>query len=29
MAKLAFLGLGQMGLPMAGRLLEAGHALAV
>jgi 3-hydroxyisobutyrate dehydrogenase-like beta-hydroxyacid dehydrogenase len=29
MAKLAFLGLGQMGLPMAGRLLEAGHELAV
>lgn len=29
MAKLAFLGLGQMGAPMAGRLLEAGHDLTV
>jgi 3-hydroxyisobutyrate dehydrogenase-like beta-hydroxyacid dehydrogenase len=29
MAKLAFLGLGQMGLPMARRLLEAGHDLLV
>jgi 3-hydroxyisobutyrate dehydrogenase-like beta-hydroxyacid dehydrogenase len=29
MAKLAFLGLGQMGGPMAGRLLDAGHDLAV
>ena len=29
MAKLAFLGLGQMGWPMAGRLLEAGHDVAV
>jgi 3-hydroxyisobutyrate dehydrogenase-like beta-hydroxyacid dehydrogenase len=29
MAKLAFVGLGQMGAPMAGRLLEAGHDLAV
>jgi 3-hydroxyisobutyrate dehydrogenase-like beta-hydroxyacid dehydrogenase len=29
MAKLAFLGLGQMGTPMATRLLEAGHDLAV
>jgi 3-hydroxyisobutyrate dehydrogenase-like beta-hydroxyacid dehydrogenase len=27
--KLAFLGLGQMGAPMAGRLLEAGHDLTV
>jgi 3-hydroxyisobutyrate dehydrogenase-like beta-hydroxyacid dehydrogenase len=27
MARLAFLGLGQMGLPMARRLLEAGHEL--
>jgi len=25
MAKLAFLGLGRMGLPMASRLVEAGH----
>jgi 3-hydroxyisobutyrate dehydrogenase-like beta-hydroxyacid dehydrogenase len=29
LARLAFLGLGQMGAPMAGRLLEAGHDLAV
>jgi 3-hydroxyisobutyrate dehydrogenase-like beta-hydroxyacid dehydrogenase len=29
MAKLAFLGLGQMGAPMAGRLLSAGHDLTV
>jgi 3-hydroxyisobutyrate dehydrogenase-like beta-hydroxyacid dehydrogenase len=29
MAKLAFLGLGQMGSPMAMRLLEAGHDLTV
>ena len=29
MAKLAFCGLGRMGEPMAGRLLEAGHDLAV
>jgi 3-hydroxyisobutyrate dehydrogenase-like beta-hydroxyacid dehydrogenase len=29
MAKLAFLGLGQMGTPMATRLLEAGHDLTV
>jgi 3-hydroxyisobutyrate dehydrogenase-like beta-hydroxyacid dehydrogenase len=29
MAKLAFLGLGQMGTPMAMRLLEAGHDLTV
>jgi len=29
MAKLAFLGLGQMGAPMAGRLLAAGHDLTV
>jgi 3-hydroxyisobutyrate dehydrogenase len=29
MAKLAFLGLGQMGGPMAARLLDAGHDLAV
>lgn len=29
MAKLAFLGLGQMGGPMAGRLLQAGHDVAV
>lgn len=29
MAKLAFLGLGQMGAPMAARLLAAGHDLAV
>ena len=29
MAKIAFLGLGQMGAPMAARLLEAGHDLTV
>jgi 3-hydroxyisobutyrate dehydrogenase-like beta-hydroxyacid dehydrogenase len=29
MAKLSFLGLGQMGAPMAARLLEAGHELTV
>jgi|SRR5438105_5847609 len=29
MAKIAFLGLGQMGIPMATRLLEAGHTLTV
>jgi 3-hydroxyisobutyrate dehydrogenase-like beta-hydroxyacid dehydrogenase len=29
MAKLAFLGLGQMGTPMATRLLRAGHDLSV
>jgi 3-hydroxyisobutyrate dehydrogenase-like beta-hydroxyacid dehydrogenase len=29
MAKLAFLGLGQMGAPMAGRLLAAGHDVTV
>jgi len=29
MAKLAFLGLGQMGTPMASRLLQAGHDLTV
>jgi 3-hydroxyisobutyrate dehydrogenase-like beta-hydroxyacid dehydrogenase len=29
MAKLAFLGLGQMGAPMAARLLAAGHDLAI
>jgi len=29
MAKIAFLGLGQMGAPMATRLLEAGHELTV
>jgi 3-hydroxyisobutyrate dehydrogenase-like beta-hydroxyacid dehydrogenase len=29
MAKLAFLGLGQMGTPMATRLLNAGHDLTV
>lgn len=29
MAKLAFLGLGQMGMPMASRLLAAGHDLWV
>ena len=29
MARLAFFGLGQMGTPMAGRLLEAGHELTV
>jgi 3-hydroxyisobutyrate dehydrogenase-like beta-hydroxyacid dehydrogenase len=29
MTKIAFIGLGQMGSPMAGRLLEAGHDLTV
>jgi len=29
MTTLAFVGLGQMGLPMAGRLLDAGHDLIV
>ena len=29
MTTLAFIGLGQMGLPMAGRLLDAGHDLVV
>lgn len=29
MAKIAFLGLGQMGAPMATRLLDAGHDLTV
>jgi 3-hydroxyisobutyrate dehydrogenase-like beta-hydroxyacid dehydrogenase len=29
MAKLAFCGLGQMGAPMAARLVEAGHDVAV
>lgn len=29
MARVAFLGLGQMGAPMAGRLLQAGHGLTV
>ena len=29
MAKIAFLGLGQMGTPMASRLLDAGHDLTV
>jgi 3-hydroxyisobutyrate dehydrogenase-like beta-hydroxyacid dehydrogenase len=29
MAKIAFLGLGQMGAPMAGRLLQAGHEVTV
>lgn len=29
MAKIAFLGLGQMGTPMAGRLIQAGHELTV
>jgi 3-hydroxyisobutyrate dehydrogenase-like beta-hydroxyacid dehydrogenase len=29
MTRVAFLGLGQMGEPMAGRLLEAGHELTV
>jgi 3-hydroxyisobutyrate dehydrogenase-like beta-hydroxyacid dehydrogenase len=29
MAKIAFLGLGQMGTPMAGRLIHAGHELTV
>src|SRR5713226_9792914 len=29
MSKIAFLGLGEMGTPMASRLLGAGHELAV
>ena len=29
MARIAFLGLGQMGAPMAGRLLDAGHEVTV
>src|SRR2546423_932896 len=29
MAKIAFLGLGQMGAPMATRLLQAGHHVTV
>lgn len=29
MSKIAFLGLGQMGTPMAGRLLNAGHHVTV
>src|ERR1700736_6461246 len=29
MAKIAFLGLGQMGAPMARRLLQAGHEMTV
>jgi len=29
MAKFGFLGLGEMGTPMAGRLLQAGHELVV
>jgi 3-hydroxyisobutyrate dehydrogenase-like beta-hydroxyacid dehydrogenase len=29
MAKIAFLGLAQMGAPMASRLLRAGHQLTV
>ncbi|HEX6230647.1 MAG TPA: NAD(P)-dependent oxidoreductase [Actinomycetota bacterium] len=29
MTRIAFLGLGQMGMPMAARLLEAGHDLTV
>src|SRR5438105_4631672 len=29
MARIAFLGLGQMGTPMATRLLQAGHQLTV
>ncbi|MDN8991442.1 NAD(P)-binding domain-containing protein, partial [Staphylococcus aureus] len=29
MAKLAFLGLGVMGCPMAGHLAAAGHAVTV
>jgi 3-hydroxyisobutyrate dehydrogenase-like beta-hydroxyacid dehydrogenase len=29
MAKIGFLGLGEMGTPMAGRLLQAGHDLVV
>ena len=29
MAKIAFIGLGQMGLPMANNLLKQGHQLSV
>src|ERR1700694_2123956 len=29
MAQIAFIGLGKMGTPMAGRLLQAGHTLHV
>ena len=29
MSKIAFLGLGQMGTPMAARLLQAGHHVTV
>ena len=29
MAKLAFLGLGVMGFPMAGHLVKAGHDVTV
>jgi 3-hydroxyisobutyrate dehydrogenase-like beta-hydroxyacid dehydrogenase len=29
MAKIAFLGLGQMGTPMATRLLRDGHELVI
>ena len=29
MAKIGFLGLGEMGRPMASRLLRAGHVLTV
>jgi len=29
MSKIAFLGLGQMGTPIAARLLHAGHAVTV
>src|SRR5262245_44901927 len=28
MAKIGFIGLGNMGLPMAGNLVKAGHAVA-
>ena len=29
MAKIGFLGLGEMGMPMASRLLHAGHDVVV
>jgi 3-hydroxyisobutyrate dehydrogenase-like beta-hydroxyacid dehydrogenase len=29
MAKIGFLGLGEMGTPMASRLLQAGHDMVV
>jgi 3-hydroxyisobutyrate dehydrogenase-like beta-hydroxyacid dehydrogenase len=29
MARIAFLGIGRMGAPMAGRLVAAGHELTV